>query len=275
MIIISNKPGQLGNLLFIYANFLAYGLENKVKVFNPSFYQYHKYFKSTSSSSLSINKIIYTFCYLTARILFRLKIKTALISALALDWGESVDLENESQLNSKLCFVQGWLFRSDNLMINHKTDITRFFEPEELFKNKINSFFAKNFTGTNCSIIAIHIRLGDYKTFENGKYYYTIEQYLNIIKNLALLFKTQNPHFLICSNEQINLSKKETDGLKITFAPGHELLDMYCLANCNYIVGPPSTYSMWASFYGAVPLYMIEDANKEIVIDDFKINLSA
>lgn len=273
MIIISNKPGQLGNLLFIYANFLAYGLENNVRVLNPSFYDYKNYFTNTSKFSLSKNKFFYSLCYIFARVLFKLKIKTTFINVIALDWGETIDLEKESGLKSKLCFVQGWLFRSDKLVVKHKPKIIDFFSPTQLFKNKITDFFNQNFS-PNETIIAIHIRHGDYKTFENGKYYYSTEQYIGIIKKLALLFEKNNPHFLICSNEPINFIGEDTKDILISIAPGHELLDMYCLAKCNYIAGPPSTYSMWASFYGNVPLYMIRDLNKEISLNDFKIELS-
>jgi hypothetical protein len=275
MIIISNKPGQLGNLLFVYANFLAYGLENSVTIFNPAFYQYSSYFKSTCKFHFSVNRLVYVFCFICARILFKFKVKNSLITSIALNWDTTVDLENAPQLKSNFCFVQGWLYRSDKLMTKHKQNILHFFEPQKVFKSKLNDFFRQNFKINEEIIIAIHIRLGDYKNFKNGKYYYTMVQYIEIINKLALLFSARNPHFLICSNEQVNLNEKKLNNLKITFAPGHELLDMYCLANCHYIAGPPSTYSMWASFYGNVPLYMIEDVEKEINLNDFKINLSS
>jgi hypothetical protein len=273
MIIISNKPGQLGNLLFIYANFLAYGLENNVTIFNPAFYQYSKYFKKTSRHFFSVNRILYVFCFVCARILFKIKIKNSLITSIALNWDTTVDLENAPQLKSNFCFVQGWLFRSNKLVIKHKQKIVDFFTPTTFLKNKLDAFFTQ--FNKNETIVGIHIRHGDYKDFENGKYFYSVEKYFEIIKKLTLIAEIRNPHFLICSNEEINLTKKELNDLKITFAPGHELLDMYCLAKCNYIVGPPSTYSMWASFYGNVPQYMLEDVNKDITITDFKINLSS
>ncbi|MDP1801075.1 MAG: alpha-1,2-fucosyltransferase [Bacteroidota bacterium] len=271
MIIISNKPGQLGNLIFIYANFLAYGIENNVIIRNPAFYEYKSYF--TGSSSFSGSRLFYRFCYFISRVLFKLKIRTGFITVIALNWDETIDLENAPQLKSNFCFVQGWLFRSNKLVIKHKQKIVNFFTPTTFFKNKLDSFFTQ-FT-KNETIIGVHIRHGDYKTFEDGKYFYSIEKYIEIIKNLAVLFENTNPHFLICSNEKVNLHFKNTQGLKITYAPGHELLDMYCLANCNYIVGPPSTYSMWASFYGNVPLYIVNDTNKKIEVTDFKINLSS
>ena len=272
MIIISNRPGQLGNLIFIYANFLAYGLENSISVSNPSFYSYKNYFTFTSGFSFSKNKIFYTFCYYFARILFKLKIKTTLITSLALNWSETVNLDHAPQLNSSLCFVQGWLFRSDKLVLKHKKKIVAFFTPAEKFKNQLTSFFSQ--FNKNEFLIGIHIRLGDYKTFENGKYHYSTDDYLNAIKQLALLFKDRDPHFIVCSNEKVNLNTEEIQELKITYGPGHELLDMYCLASCHHIAGPPSTYTMWASFYGNVPLYVISDIKKGISINDFKIQLA-
>ncbi|MEO6303174.1 MAG: hypothetical protein ABIP51_08375 [Bacteroidia bacterium] len=271
MIIISNRPGQLGNLLFIYAHFLAYSLENNITLLNPAFYQYRSYFSTTSAFSFSRTRVFYTFCYLCTRILIKLKIKTKFINAIALDWGETVDLKKAPELKSDLCFAQGWLFRSDDLVNKYKENIKVFFKPTKYYKNELSLFFKQKFSNSNETKIAVHIRQGDYKNFENGKYYYSIDDYLNIIKNLAFIFKDKHPHFLICHNEKITLNEKENPDLKITFAPGHELLDMYCMATCDYIVGPPSTYSMWASFYGNAPLYMIKDLKKEINLDDFKI----
>ena len=46
---------------------------------------------------------------------------------------------------------------------------------------------------------------------------------------------------------------------------------MYSLAECDYIVGPPSTFSTWASFYGNVPIYRITDPSAEFSIADFKV----
>jgi len=30
---------------------------------------------------------------------------------------------------------------------------------------------------------------------------------------------------------------------------------IFSFAKCDYIVGPPSTFTSWASFYGDVPVY--------------------
>lgn len=269
MIVISNKPGQLGNLLFIYGHFLAYGKEQDVRIVNPAFYGYRSYFASTAGFSLSGNKAAYTFCYLLSRLLFRLRIKTRFLRVVSLDWDQTLDLEKAPELKSALCFVQGWLFRSDRLFKKHEGSIRNFFKPGASYQKALDLFFEEKFSDPEETLIGIHIRRGDYKTFEGGKYFYTIEDYSQIIRQLAIVFKDRNPHFLVCSNEAIVFGP-DLENLKMTSGPAHELLDLYALARCHYIAGPPSTYSMWASFYGSRPLYMIKDVTCNIRESDFQ-----
>lgn len=271
MIIISSRPGQLGNLLIIYSGFLAYGLETGTTIKNPAFYEYRKYFLGTSTFSFSGNKLAYRICYLLSRVLYKLNVKTKFINIVALEWDESINIENDKSLSSVICFVQGWLFRSNSLLLKHRKHILDFFVPNPLLESRIDAYFSSTFTKSIDIIIGVHIRRGDYKRFESGKYFYEIWEYINVLKELEVLFKSRNLHFLLCSNEVIDL--KDFSDLKspVSLAMNHELLDMYSLARCNYIIGPPSTYSMWASFYGNVPLYMMHDLSKKILKEDFKV----
>jgi hypothetical protein len=41
---------------------------------------------------------------------------------------------------------------------------------------------------------------------------------------------------------------------------GSAVEDLYSLARCDYLLGPPSTFSLWASFYGNVPLHQMASA---------------
>jgi len=46
--------------------------------------------------------------------------------------------------------------------------------------------------------VGIHIRLGDYRTYLNGKYYYKLEQYQSIMRHLIFLFKWKYlPNFML------------------------------------------------------------------------------
>ena len=43
--------------------------------------------------------------------------------------------------------------------------------------------------------------------------------------------------------------------------------DLYALSLCDRLMGPPSTFSRWASFVNHVPLYFIFDKNQKIQSD--------
>lgn len=274
MIIISDKPGQFANLLFIYANLLAFGKENKVRVVNPAFHQYRAYFPATAGFSFTGNGMVYKICNLVSRMLSRAGIKKGPVRAIALDWHQQIDLEEAQQLKGGICFVKGWLFRSEHLLVKHSEEIKRFFRPATSYANKIDDFFESAIPRSGTTVIGIHVRRGDYKHFENGRYFYSIEEYQAIIAQLFNLFKSSDPLFVICSNEKTGLESQLPEGAKIIVAPGHELLDLYTLSRCSYIAGPPSTYSMWASFYGNVPLCMIQSRDQKIDKNDFKIHLA-
>lgn len=75
--------------------------------------------------------------------------------------------------------------------------------------------------------------------------------------------------FLIFSNKTIE--KKDFKKYNFDICSGNFIEDQLCLAACDYIMGPPSTYSMWASFYGKVPLYRINDPSYNFCIKDFNV----
>ena len=52
---------------------------------------------------------------------------------------------------------------------------------------------------------------------------------------------------------------------------GNEIEDLITLSQCDYLIGPPSTFNIWASFYGEVPTYHIEDSEFEFELNDFRI----
>ncbi len=74
--------------------------------------------------------------------------------------------------------------------------------------------------------------------------------------------------FLLCSNEKIELANFQgLDYFTIPASSGAK--DLYALSKCSYIVGPPSTYSEWASFIGKVPVKYIMSINEKILLQDF------
>jgi hypothetical protein len=48
--------------------------------------------------------------------------------------------------------------------------------------------------------------------------------------------------------------------------------DLYALARCDYIMGPPSTYTQWASFYGNRPMLSLDGGDQRIDRDKFQVS---
>ena len=163
-------------------------------------------------------------------------------------------------------FVDGWQHSSDvSYIIEQKLEIVKIFEPEEKVIRKVNYYFDK-YKGIT---IGVHVRRGDYKDYLDGKYFFSDEVYLDAITQVRKLFSygNGNVRFLICSNEPFNVPQNYGDIFSIDNTDG--MIDLYALSCCDYIVGPPSSYSQWASFYGNVPLCMLLDENIDINKESF------
>jgi hypothetical protein len=283
MVIISSKPGQLGNSLLLFSHFIAFGLENKIKIINPAFDTYSAYFPETEKDffqrfpsgataikSPTFRKWNYKFINLFARALNRLRINNFFLKTISLDWGDRLNLDEIRSINalkeSRFVFALGWGYRSDELVRKHFQNIHHFFRPNDFHLTRIENFISQ--ARKDCDVlIGVHIRLGDYKSFEGGKYFYSLTKYREFLERVKKLFPGKRIKFLICTNtkESFEVFNDTSHILGL----GHELEDMYLFSKCDYLIGPPSTYTMWASFYGKVPLCMIHESEKDFSLADF------
>jgi hypothetical protein len=60
---------------------------------------------------------------------------------------------------------------------------------------------------------------------------------------------------------------------RLTLGTGHLVEDLYSFTHCDYLIGPPSTFTSWASFYGRVPLCRVESPEMPIRREDFQVAL--
>ncbi|MCM1141943.1 MAG: alpha-1,2-fucosyltransferase [Muribaculum sp.] len=107
-------------------------------------------------------------------------------------------------------------------------------------------------------IVGVHIRRGDYANWLNGKFYYSDEKYLSVIEKICTKFPYKKIGFYFASNEAIDKTNfRSIDYFQIDKAT--PAIDLYALSRCDYIIGPPSTFSNWAAFYGNHPIQFIEN----------------
>jgi hypothetical protein len=121
-------------------------------------------------------------------------------------------------------------------------------------------------------IVGVHIRRRDYRDYKGGVYFYEWGVYAAYMRRLSELLAGQC-RFVLCCEEPLELSA--FDGLEIASGPGDLLGDLLALSACDYIIGPPSTFSGWASFSREVPRHFIQTAElgraNQLQLADFSI----
>lgn len=256
MIINYDSPGQLCNRIWSLVPSIAYGLEHHDKVLIINFEGYSDIFEDLNSNRL----IKFASRRLLRKVINSLKVRGYVRNG-------------KPNLFSKLLgwnMIEGWSNRLGNagMVVNQSDEIRAIFRFKEDVTNAVDEVLA---SVNDYLIVGVHIRRGDYKEWLNGVYYYTDEAYFRIIKSLEeqlLQVRHRKVKFLICSNEEVNLDNYK--GLDCFTIPNSSpAKDLYALSQSDYIIGPPSSYSQWASFYGRVPVNFILCVNEEIKLSDF------
>lgn len=290
MLIICNKYGQLANRLIQFSHIIANAHENNYQIINIAFEEYADYFLHTSDFFFPrypplksqwkniFPRFIKKNIYLIFDLIFQFSCnlgfkKSKYHEIISLTDGSEYDLDNQyfqKILKNKMVFliIKGWRFYDYGYLECNKIKIKNYFGLNLKYQ-KIHAQFIQKCRFDNKLLIGVHIRRKDYKEFRNGKYYYDDDVYIEKMHSIINLFPNQKIRFLICSDESVN--KEKFAGFCVTFGLNHELIDLYSFASCDYLIGPPSTYTIWASFYGNVPLCTISNHDKQISRQDFRI----
>ena len=171
-----------------------------------------------------------------------------------------------------LGFKKGWYTMHDTRYLAQvKPQLQQVFRPREDIMAKAVKMLSDIRREAEL-VVGIHIRHGDYKTFFDGRYYYTLEEYHQFMLRLQRLHSGKRVAFFISSNEAFSTDLFEgCRCYRFGKEPSGDILDLYTLSLCDCILGPWSTYSRWASFIGEVPLCFIEDKEQQFHEDSFSV----
>jgi len=279
VIIINDKPGQLCNQLWSYAPFIANSLEYK-NTFVTLYFEdnYHLFenlnrFENIRFGWFRIFKIDIWFRKVLLkfiRFIHPLVLKTIRINVDRANWRAEKWEDNLIYKKNNIVFLGAGSQRKNNsFLIKYHNEITQIFEPKKVYKQRVDSELRERLEKFKI-IVGVHIRRGDYRDFLGGIYNFDDKTYVRVMESIKDQLKSidQRAIFLLCSNEKIDLSSYSNLEVFQISEP-NSISDLYALSSCNYIIGPPSTYSMWASYYGKVPLKFIKKPNELINLKDF------
>lgn len=170
---------------------------------------------------------------------------------------------------NEVVYVGGWRFRIPDLVEKYQAEITKkyslkpTFIENNTFIKKINDLKSDNFI-----LVGIHIRRGDYKKWKGGKYYYEDVVYKEKMSQISEKLTKQGKDklaFILFSNESLNF--EESENMLISNESWY--IDHHIMSNCDYLIGPPSTFTLWASYIGKTKLAYIysREENLDTLID--------
>jgi len=274
IIILKDGGGRLANQLWNYASIYAYCLEKNYRCYNYVFYRYHDYFdiphvsvfEEVLSRVLNITKnykLVRILNFVTYKFI-SLFYKKNIIKDDGRDFNLPPSFNPNFFQRSIIDFVDtknkdfyftGWLFRNPEGLKKNHGKISLYFRPKEKYYTQVISL-KKELQQKYKLIVGVHVRQGDYKTWQGGKFFFSCHEVALILRDFVeqqKYYKLAEIVFVICSDGHV----EETffSGLNIANGPGSEITDLYMLAHADLIIGSNSTYGTWAAYYGQIPFF--------------------
>ena len=171
-----------------------------------------------------------------------------------------------------LGFRKGWQTMDDTRYLAQvKPQLQEVFRPRKDITERAEAMM-RDIRREADLVVGVHIRHGDYRTWRNGRHYYSLEEFHGFMLQLQRVYSDQRVAFFISSNEAF--STDQFTGCRcyrFGKEPSGDILDLHTLSLCDRIIGPWSTYSRWASFIGEVPLCFIRHRDQQLQDGDFSV----
>lgn len=181
-------------------------------------------------------------------------------------------------ITARLGIISFWLYRNMKAIGLAQDEVRAFFTP----KPECISYayeFARRYFNADQVRLGVHIRRGDYRTWKNGCYWYgddvyhdVIQKFLEEIDGIKEYGEKTRVVVLFSDDPELNTGLFEDLGCVVLKSEGKAMDDHYLMTQCHFLVGPPSTFTLWASWYGRVPLCHIRNFAHRPVLAEFQWN---
>jgi len=294
--IIALRCGRLANRLTLFANFVALAAEEGHRVMDFTFHSYAGMLETTRRDIYCQYPVPRRRSWIditpglapmirALRLFYRLSRPLRRLNERGLIGGKRLmtlketpgaaftDLEGPEFHHriegARTVLVHGWNFRAPNYLRRQAREVRAYFRPaakcELASRNAVQPLREQAEV-----VVGVHIRHRDYREWRGGKYYFPIERYARWMGEFAAQFPGRKVAFLVCSDE--TRQAEEFPGLAVGLGAGSPMGDLYALAQCDYLLGPVSSFSQWASFYGNVPLLQVAASEDRLDRARFRVS---
>ena len=168
--------------------------------------------------------------------------------------------------------VSGWNVRFYDLFLKYRSEICDFFTIDDIYTNPVREKMLQVEGGDNNVVrLGVHIRRGDYAQWKDGIYCYDDETYARYINRFAALHDGEDIHVFLSTNDPDVVEEKYQEmcpNVHIHYLRGNSPQDLFMLSECDYVIGPPSTFSLVAIMYRDIPLYRMDTSDETVSLKD-------
>ena len=227
----ARDKSQMCNNLLQYAHVYAWGREHGRKVISMRFSYKYQYFKICHTSLTGFG------WYLLAKYMAALK----LLPTASFKYRDcNREALEHKMLKHRHIVVSGWFARWYDLFLKYRDEICDLFTLDEQYTAPVKAKMQEAEAPSSLTSplpplrLGVHIRRGDYAQWRNGQYFFddAVYAYQQLCPKVAV-------HHLQGSAPE----------------------DLFMLSECDYVIGPPSTFSLVAAMYRDIPLYRMDTAD--------------
>lgn len=258
--IFARDKSQMCNNLLQYAHVYAWGREHGRKVISMRFSYKYQFFHICHTPLTGFG------WYLLAKYAAALRLlPTASFKYKDCD-REALE---RKMLRHRHIVVSGWFVRYYDLFLKYRDEICELFTLDAQITDPVKARMSEveNVQTSNIRLrLGVHIRRGDYKEWRDGQYYFDDGTYARHINRFASLHAQRDIHVYLSTNDGTVTEERFQrlcPQVHVHHLQGSAPEDLFMLSECDYLMGPPSTFSLVAQMYRDIPLYRMDTADEQ------------
>lgn len=252
-IIFARDKGRMCNNLLQFAHLYAWGREHGVRVVSMRFAYKFQWF------AVCHTRYHWAWLYVVVKLLAFLRfIPTVRFHE------PTTETEASQRLASAgpVCVAEGWHVRFYDLFLKYRSEITALFAFDPAIEAAVTSRIAAT-TDEGDVLLGVHIRRGDYRTWQGGRYFYDDDVYVRYIRLFLAMHSLRHVTVYLCGNDPAlsrDFYATRLPGIRVVLPNGTPAEDLCLLSHCDFLIGAPSTFSLVAAMYRDTPLCWMETA---------------
>ena len=257
--IFARDKSQMCNNLLQYAHVYAWGREHGRKVISMRFSYKYQYFHICHTNLTGFGWYLFAKYMAALRLLPTASFKHRDCNREALE---------RKMLRHRNIVVSGWFVRYYDLFLKYRDEICELFTLDDQYTAPVKAKMQEAEQNSQDDILrlGVHIRRGDYAQWRDGQFFFSDEVYAAHINRFAEMHPDETLHVYLSTNDP-SVSEEHFQKLCpkvcIHHLQGSAPEDLFMLSECDYLIGPPSTFSMVAAMYRDIPLYRMDSADAQ------------